>query len=58
MQLSRKQKAFSQFAFPFLKYRLSSEYFQKKMTLIADVFPRLRTPKNVQKTSKCLKSPV
>ena len=49
MQLSRKQKAFSQFAFPFLKYRLSSEYFQKKMTLIADVFPRLRTAKNVVK---------
>ena len=28
---------------------LKVEHFQKKMTLIADVIPKLRTPKNVVK---------
>ena len=27
---------------------LKVEHFQKKMTLIADVIPKLRTPKNVK----------
>ena len=48
-QLSKKQKTFSQFAATFLKYRLNFEQFPKKMTLITDVFPKLRTPKNVVK---------
>ena len=47
MLLSRKQKTFSPFIFPFLKFSLNSEHFQKKMTLMADVFPKLRTPKNM-----------
>ena len=46
MQFSRKQKTFSQFFCAFLKYSLNFEHFQKKMTLIAEVFPNLRSPKN------------
>ena len=38
--LSQKQKTFSQFFSAFLKSTLNFEYFQKKMTLIADVFPK------------------
>ena len=30
MQLSQKQKGFSEFLFPFLKCRLNCEYFEKK----------------------------
>ena len=47
MLLSRKKKTFSQFFSSFLKSTLNLEHFQKKMTLIADVFPKLRTPKNM-----------
>ena len=32
-----------------MKSRLNFKHFQKKMTLIADVFPKLRTPKYVVK---------
>ena len=45
--LSQKQKTFSQFFSPFLKSTLNFERFQKKMTLIADVFPKLPSPKIV-----------
>ena len=45
--LSQKQETFSQFFSPFLKSTLNFEHFQKKMTLIADVFPKLPSPKNV-----------
>ena len=46
--LSRKQKAFSEFFSSFLKSALNFQHFQKKkMTLIADVFLKLRTPKNM-----------
>ena len=48
MQLSRKQKTFSEFFSAILKSNLNFEHFQKKkMRLIADVFPKLRTPKNL-----------
>ena len=48
MQLSRKQKTFSEFFAAFLKSSLNFEHFQqKKMTLIAEVFPKLPTPKNI-----------
>ena len=47
MILSQKQKAFSQFFPAFSKFTLNFENFQKKMTLIADIFPKLCTPKNV-----------
>ena len=45
--LSQKHKTFSQFFSPFLKSTLNFERFQKKMTLIADVFPKLPSPKKV-----------
>ena len=45
--LSQKQKTFSQFFSPFLKSTLNFERFQKKMTLIADIFPKLPSPKKV-----------
>ena len=43
--LSQKQKTFSQFFSAFFKSTLNFEHFQKKMTLIADVFPKLPSPK-------------
>ena len=45
--LSQKQKTFSEFFSAFLKSILNFEQFQKKMTLIADVFPKLPSPKKV-----------
>ena len=47
MQLSQKQKTFSKFFSKFLKSRLNFEQIQKTMTLIANVFPKLRTCRNV-----------
>ena len=49
IQLSRKQKTFSGFFFAFLKSSWNFEHFQKKtkMTLIAEVFPKLQTPKHM-----------
>ena len=45
--LSEKQNTFSQFFSAFLKSTLNFEHFQKKMTLIADVFPKLPSPNEV-----------
>ena len=45
--LSQKQKIFSQFFSAFFESALNFENFQKKMTLIAYVFPKLPTTKNV-----------
>ena len=42
-ELSKKQTAFSQLLLEFWKSTLNFEHFQKKMTLIADLFPKLRT---------------
>ena len=47
MHLSQKEKIFSQFFSAFFKSPLNFEHFQKKMTLIAYVFPKLPTTKNV-----------
>ena len=47
IHLSQKQKIFSEFSSTFFKSALNSEHFQKKMTLIAYVFPKLTTTKNV-----------
>ena len=47
MHLSEKQKAFSQFFCAFFKSTSNFEHFQKNMTLIADVFPKLRTKKDI-----------
>ena len=49
MQLSQKQKFISQFVSAFLKSTLNFEHFQNMMTLIADLFVKLRTPKNMVK---------
>ena len=55
-QLSKKQKTFSQFFFHFQNLYYILNIFWKRMTLIADVFPKLR----LRKTSlgKFLKSRV
>ena len=45
MQLSEKEKKFDQFLAEFLKSILNFEYFEKKMSLIDFVFPKLRTRK-------------
>ena len=45
--LSQKQKTFSQFFSAFLKSALNFEHFQKKINLIADVFPKLPSAKKV-----------
>ena len=47
MPLSQNQKIFSEFFSAFLESALNFEHFQKKMTLIAYVFPKLPTTKNL-----------
>ena len=47
MHLSQKEKFFSECFSAFFESALNSEHFQKKMTLIAYVFPKLPTTKNV-----------
>ena len=45
--LSQKQNVFSKFFDAFFESALNIEHFQKKMTLIAYVFPKLPTTKDV-----------
>ena len=45
--LSLKQKTFSWFFIAFLKSTWNGEHFQKKESLLAQVFPKLLTPKEV-----------
>ena len=45
--LSHKQKTFCEFFSLFLKYTLNFEHFKKKIIFIADVFPKLLSPKKV-----------
>ena len=47
MHLSQERKFFSQFFSAFFESALNFEHFQKKMTLIAYVFPKLPTTKHV-----------
>ena len=47
MHLSQKQKNFSAFFAVFFESALNFEHFQRKMTLIAYVFPKLPATKNV-----------
>ena len=47
--LSQKRRNFSDFFTPFLKSTLNFELFEKKVTLISDVFPKLPSPKMVIK---------
>ena len=57
MQLSHKQKTFSELFVPILKYRLNFfNILEQKMVLIAFVFPKLWTLKTW--SNKRLKSPV
>ena len=61
MHLSRKQKSFSEFSCAFFESALNLEHFQTKMTLIAYVFPKLPTTKNVIRQiskSSCFREPV
>ena len=55
-QLSRKQKTFSRFSAAFSRFSWNFEPFEKKMTLIAFVFQKIRTLKTW--LDKCLKGPV
>ena len=45
--LSQKEKVFSQFLAIFFEFALNFEHFQKKMSLLAYVFPKLPTTKVV-----------
>ena len=56
MESSQKQKTLSEFFSAFLKSKLNFEDFEKKITLIDFVCPKLLTPKTW--LVKCLKSPV
>ena len=47
MHLSKKPNLFSQFFSAFFESALNFEHFRKKMTLIASVFPKLQTTKDV-----------
>ena len=47
MHLPQKQKIFSQFFAAFVESALNFEHFKKKIMLIAYVFPKLPTTKNV-----------
>ena len=47
--LSRKPKTFSELSSEILKPTLNLNIFKKKMTLIADVVPKLPSPKRVIK---------
>ena len=47
MQLSQKGKTFPEIFFDLLNLESIFHIFKKNMTLIADIFLNLRTPKNV-----------
>ena len=47
MHLSQKQNIFSEFSSAFFKSALNFEHFQKKTTLMAYVFPKLPTTKDM-----------
>ena len=47
MHFSQKENIFSEFFSAFFESALNFENFQQKMTLIAYVFPKLTTTKNV-----------
>ena len=47
MHLSQKEKIFSQFFCAFFESPSNFKHFQKKVTLITYVFPKLPTRKNV-----------
>ena len=61
MILSQKENIFSQFFCAFFESALNFEHFQKKMTLIAYVFLKLPTTKEVLRLiskRSCLRGPL
>ena len=59
-QLSQKQQVFPKFFFRFRNLHEILNICKKKMTLIADLFAKLRTPKNVVRylsKKSCFKGP-
>ena len=61
MHLSQEGKLFSKFFSAFFKFALNFENFQKKMTLIAYVFPKLPTTKDMLRQmsiTSCLRGPL
>ena len=51
MHLSQKQKSFSQFFSGFSESALNFEHFQKNITLIAYVIPKLKNQEKRAKTN-------
>ena len=51
IHLSQKQKIFSEFFSAFSESALNLEHFQKKMTLIDYVFPKLKNHEKRAKTN-------
>ena len=47
MQLSQQQKTFSELFFAFLKSKFNYKHFPKKMTMRADEFLEIPSPKNM-----------
>ena len=47
MQLPEKQEILTEFFFGFLESSLNFENFQKEISLIGQIFPKLGTPKNM-----------
>ena len=47
IHLSQKENVFSQFFGAFFEFALNFEYFRKKMTLIAYLFPKLLITEDV-----------
>ena len=47
MDLSQNEKSFSEFFCAFFNRTSNFEYFQKKMMVIAHVFPKFQSPKDV-----------
>ena len=59
-QLSQKQKAFFEFYLAFSKSTLNFDHLQRKDDLHVEIFPILRTPKNVVRSmskKSCFKEP-
>ena len=44
---SQKQKTFSGFFIAFLKFALNLKFLEKKMSILAELFAKLLTPKEV-----------
>ena len=47
MELSQQQKTFSELFFAFLKSKFNYKHFPKKMTMRADEFLEIPSPKNM-----------